>query len=80
MGLVQLTAEGEVRQFLWNPVAAQVGLEGLGVTVRYGERKGSTGGEMEVVQNGGEDGEGKSGGNVKSNIALTWMGKLWRPA
>lgn len=68
MGLLQVTGKGEVRQFLWNPVAAQIGLEGLGVTVRYGEGAGA-----------GTEDEGEMS-KIKSTIALTWLGKLWRPA
>ena len=37
MGVMQVTREGELRQVLWNAVAARVGLEGLGVGVRYEE-------------------------------------------
>ena len=73
MGLVQVTAKGEVRQFLWNPVAARVGLEGLGVTVRYDSGP-------EDPQD--EDGDGnlvKRDPGVTASIALTWLGKLWRP-
>ena len=37
MGLVQVTAEGRVRQFLWNAEAEEQGLAGLGVTVKYAD-------------------------------------------
>lgn len=39
MGLVQVTAEGRVRQFLWNAVAEQQGLAGLGVAVKYADER-----------------------------------------
>ncbi|KAF2763703.1 hypothetical protein EJ03DRAFT_251338, partial [Teratosphaeria nubilosa] len=35
LGVMQITREGEVKQFVWNAVAADAGLEGLGVAVRY---------------------------------------------
>ena len=37
MGLMQVTAEGVVKQFLWNAVAEEIGLAGLGVTVKYAD-------------------------------------------
>ena len=77
MGLVQVTGVGEVKQFLWNPVAAQIGLEGLGVTVRYGA---SGGVGMTPENSESENGQVKKPSNVKSSIALTWMGRLWTPA
>lgn len=71
MGLVQITAEGEVRQFLWNAVAEDIGLAGLGVTVKYadGTRIPSS-----------EEKEGQNDGKVKGSIALTWLGELWKSA
>jgi hypothetical protein len=35
MGFLQVTGEGKVLQFIWNHVATQSGLEGVGVTTRY---------------------------------------------
>lgn len=67
MGLLQITREGEAKQFLWNAVAADsCGLGGLGVTVRYEERRGNKKGDV-----GGE-------GEVKRGVRLTWLGKVWR--
>jgi hypothetical protein len=42
--------EGKVLQFLWNQEAAQCGLEGLGVTMRYGEDPGMK--EVALTWNG----------------------------
>ncbi|KAK0881903.1 hypothetical protein LTR87_004291 [Friedmanniomyces endolithicus] len=69
LGVLQVTREGEVKQFLWNAVAAQVGLEGLGVAVRYAFKRGG------VLEGGGDD-----EGETASSIGLTWLGKVWRPA
>lgn len=52
--------DGCVRQCLWNRRAVEVGLEGVGVTVRYLPQRG-----------GGEGGEG-----VRSEVALTWKGEV----
>lgn len=62
MGLLQITREGEVKQFLWNAVAAESGLQGLGVVVRY-----SQGGK------GRDEGQG-----VGQSVRLSWMGRVWR--
>ncbi|KAK5175473.1 uncharacterized protein LTR77_000612 [Saxophila tyrrhenica] len=35
LALLQVTAEGWLKQFLWNAAAAEAGLEGLGVTARH---------------------------------------------
>lgn len=43
MGVLQVTREGEVRQFVWNAVAREEGLEGVGVVVRYGKETGNDG-------------------------------------
>nr|POE85389.1 uncharacterized protein, mitochondrial [Quercus suber] len=75
MGILQVTVEGEVKQFLWNAVAAQAGLEGLGVTVRYGAA------ESRAAGAGLHDDEARvPSGGVPSNkasgsIALTWLGR-----
>lgn len=61
MGVLQVTREGQVKQFLWNAMAAEAGLEGLGVTVRYH-------GDASV----GKDAPGWTDGS----IALTWLGRL----
>ena len=71
MGLVQVTSEGEVKQFLWNAVAEEIGLAGLGVTVKYAD---STNGVKE------DDEEAQREGKVQSSIALTWLGELWKSA
>ena len=65
LGMMQITREGEMKQFIWNAVAAQIGLDGLGVAVRYASKP-------------SEDGE--SGAGVEQSISLTWIGKPWRPA
>jgi hypothetical protein len=38
---------GKVRQVLWNREASRIGLEGITVTMRYGERKGDDGGGLD---------------------------------
>lgn len=37
MGLMQVTPQGQLRQFVWNLAAARAGMEGLGVVLKYGE-------------------------------------------
>ncbi|TKA68172.1 hypothetical protein B0A55_07350 [Friedmanniomyces simplex] len=69
LGVLQVTREGEVKQFLWNAVAVQVGLEGLGVAVRYASKRGG------VLEAGEDDNR-----ETASSIGLTWLGKVWRPA
>ena len=71
LGVLQVTREGEVKQFLWNAVAAQAGLEGLGVALRYASKRGG------MLQAVGDDEEGES---TASSIGLTWMGKPWLPS
>ncbi|KAK3661162.1 hypothetical protein LTR56_000285 [Elasticomyces elasticus] len=74
LGVLQVTRDGAVKQFLWNAVAAEVGLEGLGVTVRHASKRGGMLEASEEVEKGDE------AANTTSSIGLTWMGELWRPA
>ena len=67
MGIMQITAEGKLRQILWNVAATSVGLQGLGVSVKYEDG----GGTDETI-------EDRSRTKVKDRIALTWFGELWR--
>lgn len=39
IGILQATVDGHVKQFLWNAAAAERGLAGVGVTVKYGGTK-----------------------------------------
>ncbi|KAK4554075.1 hypothetical protein LTR86_008916 [Recurvomyces mirabilis] len=71
LGVLQITREGEVKQFLWNAAAAAAGLEGLGVAVRYATKRG---GVLEKAKCGESSVTGKG-----STIGLTWMGKPWLP-
>ncbi|KAK5727694.1 hypothetical protein LTR17_012552 [Elasticomyces elasticus] len=74
LGVLQVTRDGAIKQFLWNAVAAEIGLEGLGVTVRHASKRG---GMLEV---GEEVVNGDDMASTASSIGLTWMGELWRPA
>jgi hypothetical protein len=65
MALMQVTTDGWMKQFLWNAAATAAGLEGLGVTVRYGS------GKADSVEKGDEEKE-----KCERTIALTWMGKV----
>lgn len=49
MALMQITVEGELKQFLWNPVAARMGLEGLNVRLVRQEGDTHDGGRLELV-------------------------------
>ncbi|KAK5116567.1 hypothetical protein LTR85_009192 [Meristemomyces frigidus] len=69
LAVMQITREGAVMQFIWNAAAAQAGLEGLGVAVRY---------SPEAEAKGADQGSG-SGASVGQTIGLTWLGKPWRP-
>ncbi|KAK3686542.1 hypothetical protein LTR37_019712 [Vermiconidia calcicola] len=73
MALMQVTEDGDLKQFLWNAVAADVGLEGLGVTVRYKMEIGVVGGRDARVDEVLKKEEG-----VRRSIALTWMGRVFR--
>ncbi len=53
---------GEVRQCLWNWKASEVGLDGVGVTVKY---------KPNDASHGGVQGE-----NVKKEVVLTWKGGI----
>jgi hypothetical protein len=68
IGVMQVDGEGYVRQFLWNAVAGERGLAGLGVTTRFSE----------------DDAAGISTKKVKKElvgtIVLTWLGEPWRKA
>jgi hypothetical protein len=65
LGIMQVGG-GRIKQFLWNNVAKEKGLEGLGVAVRYKKWP-------DVVY------DEKLPGKVGKEIVLTWMGKPWRP-
>lgn len=65
LGVMQVTKEGELKQFLWNAAAAQAGLEGLNAAVRYDV--------------GSETVPGGSTGEMATSMALSWLGKPWRP-
>ncbi|KAK5112355.1 hypothetical protein LTR62_004318 [Meristemomyces frigidus] len=70
LGVLQVTREGEVKQFLWNAAAAAAGLEGLGVAVKYAAKRGG-------LVGGVEEGVGEA---IGCTIGLTWLGKPWKPA
>ncbi len=54
--------EGQVRQCLWNWKASEVGLEGVGVTVRYKPKDAGSG--------------GVGGGSLEKEVVLTWKGEI----
>nr|POE94435.1 hercynylcysteine sulfoxide lyase [Quercus suber] len=78
MGILQITTAGVVKQFLWNAIAAQAGLEGLGVAVRYGDAGSNVAAairddeEAEAVSNSSES---AASSRVDSSITLTWLGQ-----
>lgn len=63
LGFMQISREGRVKQCLWNHVASENGLEGLGVTLRH-----------DAVQ---PQDEGMSHGG--SDVVLTWKGRALSP-
>lgn len=84
LGFVKISREGAIEQFLWNQVASQRGLEGVGVTTRH-TPKALLGSSQEQESN---EGNGlmktrkgrkkvaekfKNAGTVK-DIQLTWIG------
>ena len=62
--------EGVIKQFIWNAVAAEQGLEGLSVAFSYRVADGKR-----IDDDMGEDGDGV----VEQGIVLTWLGRVWRP-
>ena len=70
MAVMHVQRDGVVKRFVWNAVAAEQGLEGLGVALEYSSGDGGAQGD--------EGGESMSVG-VGQTVALTWMGKVWRP-
>ncbi|KAK3681160.1 hypothetical protein LTR37_020982 [Vermiconidia calcicola] len=77
MALMQVTEGGDLKQFLWNAVAADAGLEGLGVTVRYKMEIGVVGGKIKL-RDARVDEVLKKEEGVRRSIALTWMGRVFR--
>ncbi|KAL8986852.1 MAG: hypothetical protein Q9177_003888 [Variospora cf. flavescens] len=57
---------GRVRQILWNAKVIELGVEGLGVGVRYLSSPSSSSGERRRVDGGGK---------VEKEIVLTWKGE-----
>ncbi|GAB7359028.1 hypothetical protein MBLNU230_g5100t1 [Neophaeotheca triangularis] len=71
MGVLVVGRQGAVKGFVWNAVAEERGLAGLGVTVKYVEAE-------KAVEVGSEDGGvGSEPGKFERNITLTWMGQPW---
>lgn len=78
LAVMQVTREGCVKQFVWNSAAAQAGLEGMGVAVKYG----GAGAPAVPAVGGALVGPGSGAavvGGVEQTIVLTWMGRVWRP-
>jgi len=70
LGVMQVTAsEGEVKQFIWNASASNVGLEGLGVAIKHYQSK-----KLPCQSDEGVE------GHARWKVALSWLGKMWRPA
>lgn len=79
--VLQITATGKVSQFLWNVRAAECGLEGLGVAVRYASKE-ATGKSRGIANNSAEEdiaGNSEYSKGVQEAIVLTWLGNPWRP-
>jgi hypothetical protein len=90
MGFLKVSNKGVVEQFVWNRSAIERGLEGMGVTVRYGNED-VTGGEDEggvkeekekrkIVEAGDEAKmkrrkAKKEKATIRRDIQLTWLGK-----
>ena len=69
--MLEAHGRGRVLQFLWNRAAVDLGLDGVGVTMRYSC---SAGGE-----DGDEgEGEGEREKEVGAEVALTWRGEVIR--
>ncbi len=58
--------DGRVMQLLWNQRAREVGLDGLGVTVRY----------CSTTKEDGAESEEEKEGQVTREVALTWKGDV----
>ena len=71
LGFLMLEPDGGVRQFLWNRVASELGLDGVGVRLRYCRDAVVKDGE----EKGGGDGHGHGQG-VRGEVVLTWRGEL----
>lgn len=69
IGVMQVDREGMPRQFLWNAVAGDRGLAGLGVTVKY------SGGEKAASRTCNVSSGAEGSKESEASIALTWMGR-----
>ncbi|KAI9725367.1 MAG: hypothetical protein M1828_003217 [Chrysothrix sp. TS-e1954] len=67
LAYVKISSEHRVRQLVWNSSAASLGLEGLGVQLRYGPTANDQTGEENEPQANKEA--------LDSEIVLTWSGK-----
>lgn len=71
MGFLKVRAEGGLDQFLWNKRAADTGLEGLGVTLRYHGQNDVGGCQEETTKD--------NRSSLLSEIALVWKGEVLPP-
>lgn len=81
MGFVLVSRDGTVQQFVWNRVASEHGLEGVGVTVRYTPRALVLDAKEGKVEAGKASKKGTKKQLAKSensgtqkDIQMTWMG------
>ena len=73
VGVLQISREGQIKQFVWNHVAAESGLGGLGVTARYTNK--------DAISDSDDEPHDSARGNTPNDaISLSWMGKPWRDA
>jgi hypothetical protein len=63
IGALHIDSEGLTRQFIWNAVAGQIGLAGVGVTAKYSDEK----------MRGATAKEGAT--QPIKTVVLTWEGK-----
>jgi hypothetical protein len=75
MGFVMVSREGVIQQFVWNRVAAERGLEGVGVTLRHTPRALLAAKELEIQPDkAGKKAAKFNNTGTEKDIQLTWMG------
>lgn len=67
LGALQIEQDGLVKQFVWNAIAGERGLSGVGVTSRYTQRQSRAASAAKGVQ------------QVMKSLSLTWHGKPFVP-
>ncbi|KAG9195611.1 hypothetical protein G6011_00732 [Alternaria panax] len=77
MGFVLISRQGLIEQFVWNRVASERGLEGVGVTLRHTPRAllGESGEEVDEDEKVSKKIRAKfRNAGTRKDIQLTWMG------